>query len=182
MIDYLLTRKDLDASRLGLWGGSCGGYWAARLAHTEAKRVKAAVFQGGSVHLGFQEDWMRPALTERASGTIFGPIGLFESRSKAMGVSTLAEFLAAAPKLSLKTMGLLDQPSAPILGVNGKLDDMAPVNDIYLLMEHGSPKAARVYPRGIHMGRGSGVTDEDIWRMIIDWLKGFLSPERSRET
>ena len=45
-------------------------------------------------------------------------------------------------------MGLLDKPSAPILGVNGKLDDQAPVDDIYLLMEHGSPKSARIYPQG----------------------------------
>src|ERR1700691_3649698 len=50
-------------------------------------------------------------------------------------------------------MGLLDQPSAPILGVNGKLDDQAPVDDIYLLMEHGSPKSARIYPNGHHMSR-----------------------------
>ncbi len=175
LIDYLLTRSDLDATRLGVWGGSYGGYWAARLAHTEAKRLKGAVFQGGNVHYGFQEAWLRPALTERAAGTIFGPVGLFEARSKAMGVKNLEEFLEVAPKLSLKTQGLLDQPSAPLLGVNGKLDDMAPVDDIYLLMEHGSPKEARVYPQGIHMGRGGGVTDEDIWQMIVDWLKLRLS-------
>jgi len=175
LIDYLNTRGDLDASRLGVWGGSYGAYWAAKLAHTEAKRLKGAVFQGGNVHLGYQEAWLRPALTERAAGTIFGPAGLFEARSKAMGVKTLEEFLAVAPRLSLLDQGLLDRPSAPLLGVNGKLDDMAPVEDIYLLMEHGSPKAARVYPKGIHMGRGGGVSDEDIWKMIVDWLKEQLT-------
>jgi hypothetical protein len=51
---------------------------------------------------------------------------------------------------------------------------MAPVADIYLLMEHGNPKAARVYPQGGQMGRGAGVTDEDIWQMIVDWLKSRL--------
>jgi hypothetical protein len=45
-------------------------------------------------------------------------------------------------------MGLMDRPSAPILGINGKLDDKAPVEDIYLLMMHGSPKEARIYPQG----------------------------------
>jgi len=170
LIDYLLTRKNIDATRLGVWGGSYGGYWAAKLAFVEAKRLKGAVFHGSNVHYGFQEDWLRPALTERASVAIFGPIGLFQARSKAMGVKTLDEFLKVAPALSLKTQGLLDQPSAPILGVNGKLDDQAPVEDIYLLMEHGNPKEARIYPQGGHMGRGGGVKDEEIAEMIVSWL------------
>jgi esterase FrsA len=87
-----------------------------------------------------------------------------------MGVKTLEEFLKVAPSLSLKDQGLLDMPSAPILGVNGKLDDQAPVEDIYLLMEHGNPKEARIYPQGDHMGRGAGVKDEEIAGMIISWL------------
>jgi esterase FrsA len=173
LIDYLHTRNDLDASRLGVWGGSYGAYWAAKLAHTEAKRIKAAVFHGGNVHHGFQPDWMKPALTERATQAIFGPIQLFQSRSRAMGVGSLEEFLEAAPKLSLLAQGLVDKPSAPILCVNGKLDDQAPVEDIYFLMEHGSPKEARIYPKGGHMGRGGtgGATDDEIWQLIIGWLK-----------
>ena len=174
MIDHLLKRTDIDASRLGVWGGSYGGYWAAKLAFVEEKRLKGAVFHGSNVHYGFQEKWLRPALTEKASAAIFGPIGLFQARSRAMGVKSLEEFIEVAPKLSLKYQGLLDKPSAPLLGVNGKLDDQAPVEDIYLLMEYGNPKEARIYPEGGHMGRGAGVTDEDIWNMIVRWLKQRL--------
>lgn len=174
-IDYLLTRKDLDATRLGVWGGSYGGYWAAKLAFVEAKRLKGAVFHGSNVHYGFQEKWLRPALTEKASAAIMGPRQLFESRARAMGVKSLEEFLEAAPKLSLLTQGLLDKPSAPLLGVNGKLDDQAPVEDIYLLMEHGNPKEARIYPEGGHMGRGGGVKDDEIRDLIVQWLKLRLS-------
>jgi pimeloyl-ACP methyl ester carboxylesterase len=175
LIDYLLTRKDIDATRLGVWGGSYGGYWAAKLAFVEAKRLKGAVFHGSNVHYGFQEKWLRPALTERASAAIFGPIGLFQARSRAMGVQSLEEFLAVAPKLSLMQQGLLDQASAPLLCVNGKLDDQAPVDDIYLLLEHGTPKEARIYPQGGHMGRGGGVKDEEIRNLIVEWLKLRLS-------
>jgi hypothetical protein len=114
-------------------------------------------------------------LTERASVAIFGPIGLFQARSRAMGVKSLEEFLRVAPALSLKQQGLLDRPSAPLLCVNGKLDDQAPVDDIYLLMEHGNPKEARVYPEGGHMGRGAGVKEEDIRELIVQWLKLRLS-------
>ncbi len=88
-----------------------------------------------------------------------------------MGTKTMEEFLAIAPRFSLKTMGLLDKPSAPLLGVNGKLDDQAPVDDIYLLMEHGNPKSARVYPDGHHMGRTPGQPADHITTTIVTWLK-----------
>lgn len=175
LIDYLRTRDDVDGARLGVWGGSYGAYWAARLAHTQSARIKGAVFHGGNVHYGFEPEWMKPALTERASVALFGPIQLLQSRSRAMGVESLDEFLEAAPKLSLLTQGLLDKPCAPLLCVNGKLDDQAPVDDIYLLMEHGNPKEARIYPQGAHMGRGAGTSDEEIWTMIVHWLKARVS-------
>ena len=170
-IDHLLQRSDVDGSRVGVWGGSYGGYWAAKLAFVEAKRVKGAVLHGGNVHYGFQEKWLVPALTQTASTYLFGPGSLFEARSQAMGVKTLDEFLKAAPKLSLKDKGLLAQPSAPLLGVNGKKDDQAPVEDIYLLMEYGGPKEARIYPEGGHMGRTPGMDSAEITKMIAGWLK-----------
>lgn len=173
-IDHLAQRKDLDGGRIGVWGGSFGAYWAARLAFVEAKRLKAAVFQGGSVHYGFQEKWLRPAFATGASGYLFGPASMFEARSRALGAKTLEEFLRIAPSFSLLDRGLLDRPSAPLLGVNGKLDDMAPVDDIYLLMEHGNPKEARIYPKGSHMGRTPGMPEEEITKLIAGWLRQRL--------
>ncbi len=173
-IDHLAQRKDVDGGRIGVWGGSFGAYWAARLAFVEAKRLKAAVFQGGSVHYGFQEKWLRPAFATGASGYLFGPSSMFEARSQAMGVATLEEFLKIAPSFSLLDRGLLDRPSAPLLGVNGKLDDMAPVDDIYLLMEHGNPKEARIYPKGSHMGRTPGMPEDEITKLITGWLNQRL--------
>ena len=170
LLDHLAQRRDVDGSRIGVWGGSFGAYWAARLAHVEHKRLKGAVFQGGSVHHGFQEKWLRPAFATGASGYLFGPGSMFEARSQALGVQTLDEFLRIAPGFSLLDRGLLDGPSAPILGVNGKLDDMAPVDDIYLLLEHGNPKEARVYPEGSHMGRTPGMPEDEITRLITKWL------------
>jgi pimeloyl-ACP methyl ester carboxylesterase len=62
-LDHLAQRTDVDGSRVGVWGGSFGTYWAARLAHVEAKRIRGAVFHGGNVHYGFQEKWLVPAFT-----------------------------------------------------------------------------------------------------------------------
>ena len=57
---------------------------------------------------------------------------------------------------------------------NGKLDDQAPAVDILLLMEHGSPKAARIFSKGRHMGREPGMDETLIPNMIIGWLKERL--------
>jgi dienelactone hydrolase len=169
-IDHLVSRSDVDGRRIAVWGGSFGAYWAARLAHVEPKRIRGAVFQGGNVHHGFQREWLVPAFTTGGATYLFGAASLLEARSQAMGTKTMDEFIAAAGKLSLKNLGLLDQPSAPILGFNGKLDDQAPVADIYLLMEHGSPKEARIYPDGHHMGRRPGQPEDEIFSMITAWL------------
>jgi hypothetical protein len=132
------------------------------------------VFHGGNVHYGFQEKWLVPAFTTGGATYLFGPASLLEARGQAMGTTSMEEFLKAAPNLSLKDMGLLDRPSAPLLGVNGKLDDQAPVEDIYLLMEHGNPKEARIYPQGHHMGRTPGMPEDEIRNMIVAWLKAKL--------
>ncbi len=173
-MDYLLTRPEIDGKRLGVWGGSFGGYWAARLAYVAPDRIRGAVFHGGNVHHGFQREWLEPAFTTGGATYLFGAHSLFEARGRAMGVKTIEEFLTVAPSLSLVAMGLIDKPSAPILGINGKLDDQAPIADVYLLMEHGSPKCARVYADGHHMGRTPGQPAEHITTTIVDWLKGQL--------
>ncbi len=177
-MDYLLRRPELDGSRLGVWGASFGAYWAARLAFVAADRVGGAVFHGGNIHHGFQREWLVPAFTTGGATYLFGAASLLDARGRAMGTKTMEEFLEVAPRLSLKTMGLLDKRSAPILCVNGKLDDQAPVEDIYLLMEHGNPKSARIYPEGHHMGRTPGIPYDEILSMIVDWLREQLVRSR----
>jgi pimeloyl-ACP methyl ester carboxylesterase len=173
-LDYLPTRSDMDGKRVAVWGGSFGAYWAARLAHTAADRIRGAVFHGGNVHYGFQREWLVPAFTTGGATYLFGAASLLDARGRAMGVKTVEEFLAAVAPLSLKTMGLLDKKSAPLLGVNGKLDDQAPIADVYLLLEHGNPKSARVYPEGHHMGRTPGQHPDEIANTIVGWLKERL--------
>lgn len=169
-MDHLASRSDIHGGRLGIWGGSFGAYWAARLAHVVPERIKGAVFHGGNVHYGFQRQWLIPAFTTGGATYLFGAASLLDARGRAMGTSTMEEFLEATPKFSLVALGLIDSPSAPILCVNGKLDDQAPVADIHLLLEHGSPKSARIYPHGHHMGRTPGQPAEHITATIVDWL------------
>jgi dipeptidyl aminopeptidase/acylaminoacyl peptidase len=46
VIDYLENRPDIDPQRIAIMGRSFGGYWAAKMAHVEAKRLRATVVWG----------------------------------------------------------------------------------------------------------------------------------------
>jgi hypothetical protein len=41
-------------------------------------------------------------------------------------------------------------------------------------MEHGSPKEARIFPQGGHMGRTPGVDASEVTEVITTWLKQRL--------
>lgn len=174
-MDYLETRSDLDGKRIACLGGSFGGYWAAKLAHTEAKRLRGAVNWGAGVHRTFQEEWLRPALTLTASQYLMGPASLLDARSYVFGVRTLEETLKIAPSLSLVTQGLIDQPCAPLLCINGKEDDQHPISDLYLLAEHGSPKDIRIIPGAGHMGRRRGESNDEVVGIVTKWLREKLA-------
>ncbi len=54
------------------------------------------------------------------------------------------------PALSLLDQGWLDKPCAPLLIVNGKEDKQVPLEDFYLLLEHGNPEGDPPLPRRPH--------------------------------
>jgi len=142
---WIAKQPNLDSDRLAASGSSTGGYWAAKVAHTHRDGLRAVVNHGGPVHYAFQPEWIEKSQ--------FGeyPFELAETLASAFGLSTFDDWLESAPSLSLLDKGLLDQPSAPLLCVNGVDDSVFPIRDHYLLLEHGSPKFARFYPGG-HMG------------------------------
>jgi dienelactone hydrolase len=174
-IDHLETRNDIDGKRIAVMGGSFGGYWATKLAYVEVKRLRGAVNWGAGCHRTFQEEWLRPALTERASQYLMGPASLLDARSYVFRAKSLEEVLKIAPRLSLVTQGIIDQPSAPLLCINGKEDDQHPISDIYLLAEHGSPKDLRIIAGAGHMGRKAGQSNDEVQHTITRWLKEKLS-------
>jgi fermentation-respiration switch protein FrsA (DUF1100 family) len=104
-----------------------------------------------------------------------GPASLLDARSYIFGAKTLDEVLKIAPSLSLVTQEIIDQPCAPLLCINGKLDDQHPVEDIYLLLEHGSPKDVRIIADAGHMGRKPGQSNDEVQRIVTTWLKRKLS-------
>ena len=161
VFDWIDSRPDIDSSRKAILGGSTGGYWATKVAHTHRQRLRAAVNQGGPAHFAFKEDW----ILEAQRGEY--PFELAETLACAFGCATGEEWVEICPRLSLLDQGVLDRPSAPLLCVNGVNDSVFPIADMYLLLEHGNPKTARFLPGG-HMG-GSAAT-----AVIVEWLKRQL--------
>ena len=147
-LDYLATRRDVDAKRIVVQGRSWSGYWAAVLAYTEKDRIRGAVVHGVGIHEYFSPQWQKKALSSREY--LFD---LYAARATVYGTKTMDEFLAYGPRLSLVARGLIDKPSAPMLLVNGERDTQQPIADLYLLMKHGDPKEVWVNPEGGHMGR-----------------------------
>ena len=170
-LDYLQTRSEVDAKRIVVRGQSWSGYWAALIAYKERDRIRGAVVHGVGIHGYFQPEWQSKGLTTREY--LFD---LFPARSAVYGVSTMEEFLAYGPRLSLLTLGYLDKPSAPMLLVNGEKDTQQPIADLYLMMKHGDPKDTWVNPAGGHMGRSAQWPQAQIVeRVVMPWIERALS-------
>ena len=172
-LDYLVTRPEIDASRIVVQGRSWSGYWAAVLAYTERDRILGSAVHGVGIHNYYQSEWQKTAIMSQEY--LFD---LFPARSVVYGVDNMEDFLAYGPRLSLVERGLIDLPSAPMLLVNGEQDSQQPIADLYLLMKHGDPKLTWVNPVGGHMGRSEAWPDTRIQAEIIrPWLMRQLGVE-----
>lgn len=163
VIDWAMQAADLDGSRIALIGRSFGGHWATKLAHLMPEKLRCAVNWGGGVHYMFQPEWVEAS---RYPDSYL--MELVETRSRMLGASNDAEYVEGFRVLSLLDQGLLSQPCAPLLLVNGKEDKQCPIADIHLLLEHGSPKSVRLFPGG-HMGFGPHTVPT-----IVSWVGNYL--------
>jgi pimeloyl-ACP methyl ester carboxylesterase len=175
-LDYLETRDDVDADRIAVQGRSWSGYWAALVAYMERDRIRGAAIHGVGIHGYYQPEWQEHALLSEEY--LFD---LFPARSAVYNTTTMEEFLAYGPRLSLVERGLIDQSSAPMLLVNGELDTQQPIADLYLMMKHGDPKQAWVNPVGGHMGRSEHWPTGRILSEVVEpWLMRQLGVEPKR--
>ena len=171
LLDALVARKDVDAKRIGFMGVSWGGHWAARVGYLEKERLRGTVAWAGPVDLYFSREWQSKAL-----GTREYLFDLFAARAGVYGVSTLEDFYAYGPRMSLKNGDWLSRPSAPMLLINGEKDSQVPIEDLYLVLRSGSPKEAWVNPQGGHIGRGAGWSDARIFKeVVVPWLAAKLN-------
>jgi hypothetical protein len=151
-LDALQRRPEIDGKRLAAFGVSRGGLWVMRLAALDA-RIKGviAVAPGGVGYWGTPEEraeW-RKAAYERAKTNWFGPRGTRPQPKEPTEEEQRAEFL----RWSLKDNGLLDNLRMPMYQVNGKVDHLTPISNLYHALESGQPtgRVARVYADDGHI-------------------------------
>jgi alpha-beta hydrolase superfamily lysophospholipase len=151
VIDYIETRHDLDAARVGLWGVSLGGYYAPRAAAFE-KRVKACIALSGP--FDFLEAWDDlPELTREA----------FRVRSHC---ATQTDAKRNAATLTLK--GVASRITCPLFIVAGKQDRVVPWRDAERLAgEANGPVELLVIDDGNHVANNRAYR----WRLqSADWM------------
>jgi esterase FrsA len=175
VIDYVQTRPEIDKTRLAFHGVSWGAYWSVKLGIIERARLKAVSAQSPPIHEFFQREFLLHSSLgnrEYLFDQVPAMMSIFD------GVNSLEDLDAVFPKMSLKTQGLLDKPSAPMHILAGVLDTQVPISDIYLLLNSGdAPKDAWINPKGGHLGRQVKAWPDPIIfkQVIIPWLVTVLN-------
>jgi esterase FrsA len=169
ILDWAAAQPDLDARKVGWFGRSFGGYWATKIAHVLAHRVAGAASWGGGVHHLFQPEWLEASRYPESY-----LMELVETRRHTLGLTNGVAYADAFKHLSLLDQGVLDRPCAPLLLVHAKHDQRCPIEDVYLLLERGSPKSARLFPGG-HTGHSPQAL-----HAIVGWLAERVGAPKGR--
>ncbi len=171
-LDALQARPEIDGNRLGAFGVSRGGLWVMRLG-AQDKRIKGLIScaPGGVGYWGTDEERaeMRRAAFERYKTNWFGPRGTKPEPKAMTEEEQRKEFL----RWSLKDNGLLNNLNMPMFLVNGKVDHLTPIGNLYMALESGPPtgRVARVYPDDGHIAaRNEREWGPAAWK----WLAGVL--------
>lgn len=154
VVDFLQTRDDVDPARIGLFGVSLGGYYAARAAAHEPRLV-ACVDLAGPYR--FDRDWdSLPSLTRTT----------FQRRS---GADSPEEARSRAGQLSLENSAA--EISKPLLIVHGALDRLVPPWHAQHLADQAPGAQLLMYDDGNH-----GLTNYafETRSYMADWLADKL--------
>jgi KipI family sensor histidine kinase inhibitor len=153
-VDYLASRDDIDDSRIGLFGVSLGGYYAARGAAYE-QRLVATVDLCGPYRWDLDWDDLPP----QTRATI-------QCRSRA---ASEEEARARAGQLTLEDAAKLI--TRPLLVVGGGRDAITPAIHQERTAKEAPGAKLVIYPDG-----GHGVTNlaYESRSLMADWLAGHL--------
>lgn len=146
VLDWVGQQKELDAKKVVVWGFSTGGYYALRVAHTEKDRLLASISLGGGAHHMFDREWLENV------NKLEYPFDLAGTLTYKFGYKTLEDFIQDGAKYSLLNDGTLEKPCTKMLLVNGNDDEIFPIDDMFVALEHGMPKLARMVKGKKHMG------------------------------
>jgi dienelactone hydrolase len=161
LFDWLDTQSALDKKNTAIWAFSTGGYYAMRVAHTHKDRVKGVVALGGGCHHMFDKEWLDHV------NHLEYPFDLANTLAYKWGYGNDVEAFKreAADRFSLVNDGTLDRPEcARLLLVNGTEDEIFPIDDYYVALQHGGVKEVRFVKGEKHMGEPMS------FFVILKWL------------
>ena len=150
-IDYLASRPEVDGYRIGAFGISRGGYSVMQLAGTAPGKLGAVVANAGHPFgyvMGDEEleEFVR-VRNERATWRFGAP-----DDPPSFPPTTAEKERSDFKRWALSEQGILENITMPVLMINGKLDHLAPIGNIYFMLETGpaTGKEARVYADAGH--------------------------------
>lgn len=147
------------AARVGCYGLSFGGHWAAKMALVDPS-LAGVVNVGGPIHHTFQAAWIAAL-----------PLGTKMALARVQGIDLRTnpdQLTAALKRLDLVAQGLLPASrSAPLLSVNGELDELVPIADLDVLSDYGVRQDRLKFADDRHVASRN-------WRLhegfVADWL------------
>lgn len=150
-VDALAARPEVDAGRIGAFGISRGGYSVMQLAGTAPEKVQAVVAVAGhpfGYEMSDAEMEAFVAARNKRSTFVFGEPGGPPS-FPAWSVEIENELF---DRWALSSQGLTERITQPVLMINGDSDHLAPIGNIYFMLESGpvGTRSARVYPGAGH--------------------------------
>ncbi len=160
VVDWIETRGDLDAKRVGIWGVSLGGYYAPRAACFE-KRLKACVALSGAYQRSTSFEG-RPVINVEA----------FRVRSKC---ASLEEAAKVAGRMTLA--GSAKNITCPIYIVAGTKDRLTPHTEAgRLAAEVSGPCVLSVIEGGNHVVNNLWYRYRD---QTADWMAAQLGAPKA---
>ena len=164
-VDYLVSRDDVDPSRIGMFGLSLGGYYAPRAAAFEPRFSLCAVM--GANH-GWGEMQKRRMQREGEN-----PVPHYWDHVMwVFGQTSIEEFMAWAPKMSLN--GVVERIKMPFLVTHGAGDRQIPLEYAHQSFDqavNSTDKELRIFTEEDfeieHCGADNGTVARDF---IADWI------------
>jgi esterase FrsA len=149
----------IDSARIGAYGLSFGGHFAAKLAIAEPS-LRAVVQNGGPIHHAFAATNLRAL-----------PFGARAALGRIVQVDPAADPAAFETKLaslSLTAQGLLPaQIHAPLLSIDGARDELVPIRDLSYLQEQGVRQDALVFAEDRHCASANRSLHEPF---AVEWM------------
>jgi pimeloyl-ACP methyl ester carboxylesterase len=150
-VDALMARPEVDAARIGAFGISRGGYSVMQLAGTAPEKLGAVVAVAGHPFGYRMTETEMAAFVEarnRRSTFRFGP----PDGPPSFPTWSVEKENEIFDGWALSSLGLIERITMPVLMINGSDDHLAPIGNIYYMLESGpvGTRTARVYKGSGH--------------------------------